>query len=1001
MNRKRTKNSIQINNHRSCHLPRATSFFLRRAAIALILAWLAATLLAPAARAEAPPRPTVLRADDTGVTMRWQFPAVTIATRTADGRTFAVISLNTLPADGAPGTPILPHATALIGLPPTGGATLKIIAAQTETITLPAPPLPAVSLFPLGSPPRAAEKYLPDPALYATDVPFPARPAELSAPVQIRRRRVARLTLNPVRVNPVARTATILRAVTIQILFDDVPPRVGNIAAPPTDPITNLFGEMIVNPAAARWQLPRESAVTRVPAAASAAPEIKITVPNRGLFALSCADIQSAGLDAATLDPRHLQLTVGYPRQPVAVWLPGESDGQCDPADRLFFFADPAYSRTTDDGVYFLSVGQGDGARMATQAGDPAGLSDGTVWLTATAEENNFYEELYPDHAGDRWFWKKLDALTDPNPSLQFSIMSANPQPSSTAELTLWVQGKSAETHRVRVSINGQIITEAVWDGRTAHTITAAVNGGILQNGQNTVTVTVIDGVSAIWVDAAALRYAAQPTGGGQILFAGEASPRAYTLSDRQNPIVLDVTRPLTPTRVTGATLSGAGTLTFGDGGTVPARYLVASGAAIPAPKAIQPAQTLPDPPGGADVIIITHPDFAAPVASLAAYRAAQGWRVVTVDVTAIYDAFGDGRVSAEAIKTFLAHAFAAWTAPAPAFVLLVGDGSYDFKNYAGWGNPNFIPPYLSPVDPRNFFPWSAETAADNRYVTLTGDDNFPDMLIGRLPVNSAAEAATVVDKILRYEKTPLPGDWNMRQLFVSDNCDSAGNFYAAADAALNRLSPPMQGVRYYYPQDSGAPCAYNDALLYNSISSLRANFLQAFSAGAGMVTFHGHSSWHQWAGGNRINGGAEESVFHWSANPAENDVARLTNGYRLPVVLEMTCFTGYFQHPEYPTLDESLLRRAGGGAVAVWGATGLGVATGHSQLQAGFYDALITNGERNLGAAVLSGKAKLFANGFNQDLLDTFTLLGDPAMTMDFTERPFTEFVYLPLVAR
>jgi len=57
-----------------------------------------------------------------------------------------------------------------------------------------------------------------------------------------------------------------------------------------------------------------------------------------------------------------------------------------------------------------------------------------------------------------------------------------------------------------------------------------------------------------------------------------------------------------------------------------------------------------------------------------------------------------------------------------------------------------------------------------------------------------------------------------------------------------------------------------------------------------------------------------------------------------------MTCFTGFFHHPEYPTLDESLLRLAGGGAVATWSPSGLGVDAGHDYLLEGFYRAVFTD---------------------------------------------------------
>jgi hypothetical protein len=336
------------------------------------------------------------------------------------------------------------------------------------------------------------------------------------------------------------------------------------------------------------------------------------------------------------------------------------------------------------------------------------------------------------------------------------------------------------------------------------------------------------------------------------------------------------------------------------------------------------------------------------------------------------------------AIKNYLYHAYTAWPAPAPLYVLLVGDGSYDFKNYSGYNPPTYIPPYLAHVDP-----WWGETAADNRYVTLAGNDFLPDMIIGRLPVNPPAEAAVIVDKIIRYETTPTPGDWNARHLFVADNPDAAGNFHDDSDLGYNSVSEPFVGQKFYYsPNDSSQP------YLYPTAETLRSTLLDNFNQGAGLITFHGHSSWLQWA---------VEGLFryYWDSNPANNDLVTLRNQYRLPVVLEMTCFTASFHRPEYSTLDESLLRLAGGGAVAVWGSTGLGVSTGHQALQSGFGQAIYEQGEQNLGAAILAGKINLYATGFHQDLLDTFTLLGDPALTMNFSPTPFSTQVYLPLIQR
>jgi hypothetical protein len=214
-----------------------------------------------------------------------------------------------------------------------------------------------------------------------------------------------------------------------------------------------------------------------------------------------------------------------------------------------------------------------------------------------------------------------------------------------------------------------------------------------------------------------------------------------------------------------------------------------------------------------------------------------------------------------------------------------------------------------------------------------------------------------------------------------------AGDFHFEGDRWYNQLAPPFIGHRYYLSAASSA-----EDHIYSDPVVLRNAFLNRVNLGAGLIIFHGHSSWHQWS---------KDQLLRWNQEAALNDVWHLNNGTRLPVVLEMTCFTGYFHHPEYPTLDESLQRQPGGGAVAVWGSTGLGVETGHRSIQDGFLQSILQAGETNLGTATLAGRIKLYATQEHLDLLDTFVLFGDPAMNMNLTVHPLTKQIYLPLVAR
>ncbi len=372
--------------------------------------------------------------------------------------------------------------------------------------------------------------------------------------------------------------------------------------------------------------------------------------------------------------------------------------------------------------------------------------------------------------------------------------------------------------------------------------------------------------------------------------------------------------------------------------------------------------------------MLITHPAFADALGPLVDLRRSQGLTVAVINVLGVYDAYGDGRPDPEAIRRFLADAYARWD-PRPTFVLLVGDGSYDPRRYLPTSPPTLIPPYLADVDPN-----SGETAADNRYACVDGEDNFPDLLLGRLPVKAADEARAVVRKIVDSEAQPLPGGWNGTALLVADNPDGAGNFPALSEASVPWVTDPFTVTRRYCVgvDPNGDDC---DA----EASALHAALLGDWNRGALLIQYFGHSSWQQWA---------RERLFHL------DDLPSLANGRRYPVVAEMTCFTGAFHRPE-PTLDEALVTRPDAGAVAAWGPTGLSIATGHQRLSAGFFRAVFSDTVATVGEAALAGKLNLARGGLFLDLIDTYSLLGDPATRWNRTLIPWRAHVYLPLVLK
>ena len=108
---------------------------------------------------------------------------------------------------------------------------------------------------------------------------------------------------------------------------------------------------------------------------------------------------------------------------------------------------------------------------------------------------------------------------------------------------------------------------------------------------------------------------------------------------------------------------------------------------------------------------------------------------------------------------------------------MLVGDSSYDFRDNLQLGITNYVPAYLT------FTQFMGETVTDEWYVKISGNDAVPDLYIGRLPAESEAEAAIMINKILTYETSPNDKTWQKNTLLIADDQNEA---YEAAFENMN-----------------------------------------------------------------------------------------------------------------------------------------------------------------------------------------------------------------------
>jgi len=309
----------------------------------------------------------------------------------------------------------------------------------------------------------------------------------------------------------------------------------------------------------------------------------------------------------------------------------------------------------------------------------------------------------------------------------------------------------------------------------------------------------------------------------------------------------------------------------------------------------------------------------------------------VNIDAEDLYDEFSFGNKSPKAIKDFLASAKAKWM-KAPRFVLLVGDASFDPKNYFGLGDYDFVPTKL--VDTMYM-----ETASDDWFVD-SNSDGLPDIAIGRLPVQTAEEAAVVVSKIVGYEKSGKRNE----ALLVADRADNSDDFnFEGASEEVRALLPTYLMVRKIYRSQFSSDAQANGVLL------------SAINQGPLLVNFVGHGSIEIWRG-----------IF--TSEDAEN---LLNKG--LPFFVNMTCLNGYFQDPYSETLGEALLKAKQGGAIAIWSSSGLTEPDKQAVMNKELIKLLFfnTNGGQSLTLGEATAKAK--ASVSDQDIRKTWILFGDP----------------------
>lgn len=440
------------------------------------------------------------------------------------------------------------------------------------------------------------------------------------------------------------------------------------------------------------------------------------------------------------------------------------------------------------------------------------------------------------------------------------------------------------------------------------------------------------------------------------------------------------------------------------------------------------------------DYLLVYPQAWAAAAAKLAAFRRSQGLSVIEAPIEAVYDEFGDGRHSGVAIERFVRYGYARWNTR---FLLLMGDGTLDPNGARRNSGKDWVPALPTP-GPVGASEGLEITVSDNRYGNVTGNQDpisspdsnrvVPEIMVGRLTVNSLAEAHAVVDKIIGYENLSGDNEWRRNVLLSTDDAYSGETTFGgggstagychrsyeelfvglnetmtgfiASDSGLAGLHVEPFNLRSYlsidninFEQANGDTCRVSrDEARQKCHASVTPQLLSKLNGGQLVWNYQGHANEYVLA---------HEDLWINSGNSSGDDAQRLVNDGKPFLFSAFSCHPNMFARPDVqlntavgPSLGEDLLGLPNGrGAIASWASSCYEVVprNDHDHLNVELIRSLFVNPPRDeflgpvargsrvvLGEVILSALFRYLGTTQTyqpeRGLATTYTLLGDPA---------------------
>jgi len=746
----------------------------------------------------------------------------------------------------------------------------------------------------------------------------------------------------------------------------------------------------------------QERRVSPTQAPEAVAPRARISVSQDGIYRMTYAYLVAQGIDPSSWTASNVHMASRGVEVPILV--EGPAGGTFGSSNAIVFYGQelsitnrPVWNGGdfTDTNVYWLYADSTPGLRMADVGAAPvSGYATAPSFTSKLHFESNDILDSY-DHFrpnGDEWFW--LPYLSAPNgspgPAVTHAVTLPHPAASGFS-VTAVLAGLRSFTHGVSIQVNGVSPSSggspATWTGKTLGTLNWTFSGALPSSGPSSVALT-LAGVPGqtdyAYLDYVELAYErAYTADDNALLMTPPNADATYQCSPFSSaPYILDVSREDSatglafPRNLTGAAYdAGLQTSSFqmaADGGVSGRSVCVSSAPRSPDAAAMSSGIDLSSTWLGCDLLIITHPDF-HPAGGDAVWqqyltRRQSSMSVTVVDVQDVFDNFSYGIFDPTSLQTFLGQAAAHW-AHVPKYVLLIGDGTYDYKNGMHVsGARNRVPTMMfDDVDDSTYL---GRYPSDAWFAGVDGS-GFPEMAVGRIPAHSYAELAGVLTKLMAYEDQVLSGTWYKTQLYIADTYTYSWEqefeiFNNSLIASYG--SPPWAYQQLYY---HSSPYNGTDSTAFSSA-------IKAAWPNSALIHYDGHSGFSFW-GYHSFFGTADVSLLPAITLPSAP----------LPFVVNASCYNSAFDEVSTTRpLMEAMILRADGGSVGSTGFSTISYPSDEEAFNGAIYALIFgTSKSRVLGDAVEVGRFALPSTDA-RDVMGNI-LLGDPSLSLRLPAPP------------